>query len=136
MDMTMRESTAGQTVIEREIGELIHRDVADLRKRSTDESDAANDISLLLRRMSVGSIHEIDALISELKVTRERLVIESERVHRELNDYAALSRSAMHATKIIAESLVHSSQIADSPGIAEEADEAYPHVVADTIAPS
>ena len=58
------------------------------------------------------------ALISELKITREKLVIEGERVHRELADYAALSQSAVQATKIIVESLNHSKQVADSPSIA------------------
>ena len=120
MDMLMLESIDEQAVIEREIEELVHRDVAESRKQTNNGKNAADDIGSLLQKISACAVHEIDSLISELKITRERLVIEGERVHRTVTDYAALSQSAMQATKIIVESLNHSTQIADSPSIAED----------------
>lgn len=125
MAITMLDSTAEQGEIEREIGELVHHDVVDARNHIEvdnleHDNGAAADPGSLLQRIAAGAVHEIDVLISELQITRERLVVEAERVHRELADYAALSQSAMQATKLIAKSLHHSKQIADAPSIASE----------------
>jgi len=106
-----------QEMFEREFGELVHRDVAD-RKKADHDKRLTGDIGSLLDEISYAAVLEIDTLISELKITRERLVIEGERVHRELADYAALSHSTIQATRIIADSLNHSKQLDDSPSIA------------------
>lgn len=120
MDVLMDESTAEHALIEMEIEELVHRDIVDLRNQARNDSKAtADDIGSLLNSISSSAVHEIDALISELKITRERLVIEAERVHREVADYAALNQSAIDATRLIVESLNHSRHVADSPSIAE-----------------
>jgi hypothetical protein len=119
MDVLMDDPTVEQTPIEMEIEELVHRDVADLRKQARNDNRPADDIGSLLSEISSTAVHEIDALIGELKIIRERLVIEAERVHREVADYAALNQSAIQATRSIVESLNHSKHIADSPSIAE-----------------
>jgi len=113
------EPTAEQALIEMEIEELVHRDFVDPRKQTNNDNKAADDIGSLLNAISSSAVHEIDSLISELKITRERLVIEAERVHREVADYAALNQSAIDATRLIVESLNHSRHVADSTSIAE-----------------
>jgi hypothetical protein len=67
----------------------------------------ADNIRSLLRRVSLNSVQEIDRLIDELNLLRDKLQQESERVRREIVGYASLSVAAMQSTKIIAESLNH-----------------------------
>jgi hypothetical protein len=50
---------------------------------------------------------EIDNLIVELQMQREKLLSESARVQRDIVEFARLSQSTMQSTKIIAESLVY-----------------------------
>jgi hypothetical protein len=115
MDALMNDFAAEQEMFEREFGELVHQD---LRKQAEQANKPGGEIGSLLEEISSAAVHEIDTLISELRVTRERLVIEGERVHRELAGYAALSHSTIQATRIIADSLNHSKQLDDSPSIA------------------
>jgi hypothetical protein len=65
----------------------------------------AGNISSLLQRVSASSLQEIDALINDLKVMREKLHEDGRRVHRQIVQYASLSQSAMQSTKAITESL-------------------------------
>jgi hypothetical protein len=64
-------------------------------------------------------VHEIDRLIEELQMLRERLHLEGERVHRNIVEYATLSQAAMQSTKIIAESLTLWKKVPDAPSISE-----------------
>jgi hypothetical protein len=88
-----------------DIPEFIRRDV-DV-PRANDSEMVGNNLSSLLQRVSVNSVHEIDRLIGELRVLSERLQQDSERIQREVVEYASLSTAAMQSTKIIAESLTH-----------------------------
>jgi hypothetical protein len=65
----------------------------------------AGNISSLLQRVSASSLQEIDALINDLKVMREKLHEDGRRVHRQIVQYASLSQSAMQSTRAITESL-------------------------------
>jgi hypothetical protein len=65
----------------------------------------AGNIGSLLQRVSASSLQEIDALISELKVMREKLHEDGRRVHRQIVQYASLSQTAMQSTRAISESL-------------------------------
>jgi len=64
-----------------------------------------SDINDLIRRVSGGSMEEIDKVIQELQSVREMLRSEGERVTREISGYASLNAAAMTAIKIIAESM-------------------------------
>ena len=76
--------------------------------RQTDgESEAATrNLADLLRRVSANSTGEIDALISELRLLREKLLADSQRLERDVVDYASLSQSVIEMTKIITDSML------------------------------
>jgi hypothetical protein len=100
--------------VEGEIREFVRRDGAVLRRAPDSDGElVANNIGMLLQRVSGSSVHEIDRLISELQSLRELLQTEGTRVQRELAEYAHLSQSAMQSTKIIAESLAQWKNVGD-----------------------
>jgi hypothetical protein len=107
--------------VEGEIREFV-RDVAGRRRHTeNDGTMVADNISSLLQRVSASSVQEIDRLISELKILRDRLQDEGARVQREIVEYASLNQAAMQSTKVIAESLSHWKRIPDAPSIDEGA---------------
>jgi chemotaxis protein histidine kinase CheA len=108
--------------VEGEIREFVRRDVAGQRRPPDDDGKmVADNISSLLQRVSVSSVQEIDRLIGDLQVLRNRLHEEGERVQREIVEYATLSQAAMQSTKIIAESLTHWKRVPDAPSLGEGA---------------
>ena len=120
MSTLLREALV-DNAIEEDIVKLVRRDVMGLRVVSTDGHLVKDDINInsLLRQTSVGAIQEIDYLIRELQTSRERLLIESERVEREIFEYATLNHSVLQATALIAERLTR-SHVPDAPSIADE----------------
>ena len=92
---------SSEGAIESEIGEFVRRDVAP--RQSPD--GAHDNITTLLQRVGGASVQEIDRLIAELQTLRQLLHSEGVRVQREIIEYAQLSQSAMHSTRIINESL-------------------------------
>jgi hypothetical protein len=95
--------------VEGGIRELVSRDVAEPRRqiadRSNDSESVINNLGLLLQRVSLNSVNEIDELIAELKMLREQLQHDGERMAREIVGYASLSQAAMQSTKILSEGL-------------------------------
>ena len=95
--------------VEGGIRELVSRDVAEPRRQianhGNDSESVINNLGLLLQRVSVNSVNEIDELISELKMLREQLQHDGERMAREIVGYASLSQAAMQSTKILTDSL-------------------------------
>jgi hypothetical protein len=107
--------------VEGEIREFVRRDVSTLRRSPESDSElVANNIGTLLQRVAGTSVQEIDRLISELKMLREMLQNESQRVQREIVEYATLSQAAMQSTKIITESLTHWKKVPDAPSMRPE----------------
>jgi hypothetical protein len=53
-------------------------------------------------------------IIDELNILKQRLLHDSERVQREITEYATLSQAAMQSTRIIAESLGHFRKASDT----------------------
>jgi hypothetical protein len=101
--------------VEGEIREFVRRDGAMLRRAPDSDGElVANNIGMLLQRVSGSSVHEIDRLITELQTLRELLESEGVRVQREIAEYAHLSQSAMQSTKIIAESLAQWKNVGDT----------------------
>ena len=103
------ESQSGSaSQVEGELGELIRRDVAQLRRPQLVEppGDAAvSQVNTLIDRVSGASVREIEKLIAELESLRDFLQTEGQRVQREISGYAQLSQSAMSSTKIMVESV-------------------------------
>jgi hypothetical protein len=95
--------------VEGGIRELVSRDVAEPRRQianhGNDSESVINNLGLLLQRVSLNSVNEIDELISELKMLREQLQHDGDRMAREIVGYASLSQAAMQSTKILTDSL-------------------------------
>jgi chemotaxis protein histidine kinase CheA len=108
------------TEIEGNIRELVRRDTTALRQPGTDGEVAANNLSSLLRRVSANSTREIENLISELRVLRDKLQTDGSRVERDIVEYAALSQSVAQLTKIIADGVTQVKKVPDAPSISEE----------------
>lgn len=102
--------TQTATGFEGEIREFVRRDVAFLRRQRNDAEPApepvADNLNVLIRRVSGASMEEIDRVILELQGVREMLRSEGERVGREIAGYASLSHAAMTAMKVIGDSLM------------------------------
>jgi hypothetical protein len=109
--------------MEGEIREFVRRDrdrdrePASPRRDAGREADSdlvANNINALIQRVAGTSVQEIDRLIAELQILRDRLHSEGNRVQREIAEYARLSQSAMQSTKIIADGLSNWKSAADA----------------------
>ena len=103
--------------IEGNIRELVRRDTSAFRQVETDSEMAANNLSTLLRRVSGNSAREIDNLIGELSTLRDKLQADSDRVERDIVEYAQLSQSVLALTKIIAEGVTQVKKVTDAPSI-------------------
>ena len=103
--------------IEGNIRELVRRDTSAFRQVETDSEMAANNLSTLLRRVSGNSAREIDNLIGELRTLRDKLQADSDRVERDIVEYAQLSQSVLALTKIIAEGVTQVKKVPDAPSI-------------------
>jgi hypothetical protein len=103
--------------IEGNIRELVRRDTNAFRQVESDGEMAANNLSSLLRRVSGNSAREIDNLIGELQVLRDKLQADSDRVERDIVEYAQLSQSVLQLTKIIAEGVTQVKKVPDAPSI-------------------
>jgi len=96
--------------VEGDIRELISRDVIEQRRNvpvSNDSETVVINLGMLLQRVSLTSVQEIDDLINELKELRDHLQHNGERMAREIVGYANLSQTAMQSTKILSESLTN-----------------------------
>jgi hypothetical protein len=103
--------------VEGEIREFVRREVATNPGRQPEnESElVANNLNSLLQRVNSTSVQEIDKLITELQMLRDKLQSEAARVQREIVEYATLSQAALQSTKIIAESLIQWKKASDAP---------------------
>jgi hypothetical protein len=112
--MTSSEQIAGgdptTNEFEGEIREFVRKDVAPWRKRpdrvdASADTQAADNVSMLVQRVAGASMSEIDNVIEELRTMREYLRSEGERVQREIAGYATVSQTAAASMKVIAESM-------------------------------
>jgi hypothetical protein len=82
------------------------RDTAAFRpSESLDGGTTANDLGNLLDRVSGTSTKEIDNLIDDLQTLRKKLQADSNRIQRDIAEYASLSQSVMQLTKIVSDSV-------------------------------
>jgi hypothetical protein len=99
---------ASATQIEGQLDKLIRRDVATLRKpqQISDDGDAGvSRVCSVIGRISAASVKEIEKLVAELQNLRDFVQSESQRVQREITDYAQLTESSTSSTKIMLESV-------------------------------
>ena len=88
--------------VEGEIREFVHREVIEFRQhQDSDGKMVADNLSSLLQRVSMNSVQELDCLIGELQMLRDRLQHEGERMRREILDYASLNQAAIQSAKSI-----------------------------------
>jgi len=93
--------------VERDIRKLISRDVVEARRHlpNNDSGTVVNNLGMLLQRVSLNSVYEIDDLIGKLKMLRQQLQDDGDRMAREIVGYASLSQTAMESTQLLADSL-------------------------------
>ena len=91
------------------------RDSAAFRQSENNDGEmTASNLSTLLGRVSGTSTREIDNLIGELQALRKKLQTNSNRLQRDIADYASLSQSVMQLTKIVSDSV---KKLPDAPDV-------------------
>ena len=107
--------------LEGEIREFVSRDVvSNVGRRPENESElVASNINSVLERVTATSVQEIDALISELELSRDMLHSEAARVQREIVQYSTLIQGALHSTKVIAESLTQWKKVPEAQTLSD-----------------
>ncbi len=105
----------GEAEIEGKIHELVRRDGQVIRRADGDNEVASGNLGNLVRRVSVNSAGEIDNLIRELQLLRDKLVADGQRVEREIVEYAGLSQSVIDMTRIISESMTQVKRLPTAP---------------------
>ena len=85
------------------------------RAAESEDQMPTENLSDLLGRVSKNSTGEIDSLIGEFERLRGKLQTDSERIQREIEEYAALSQQVMQLTKTISESVEKVRASVDRP---------------------
>ena len=102
------QTAAVASEFEGEVREFVRRDVSfrqRVRPQAAGSDAAADNLNGLIQRVSSASAEEIDRVIADLQVLRDQLRAESERVQREISNYAGMSQAAMSSMRVIADSL-------------------------------
>src|SRR5262245_66277063 len=86
--------------VEGGIRDLVSRDVAEPRRQiaNGDSETVINNLGLLLQRVSMNSVNEIDELIRELKMLRDQMQHDDERMARDYMVYAILIQNEIQST--------------------------------------
>jgi len=79
-----------------------HNFVCD-EKSPTHQAVASNPS--LIKRVTANSVQELDDVIADLKMLREKLDGDAARMRRELAEFAAFGESTLQSMKVISESL-------------------------------
>lgn len=64
-----------------------------------------DDVNVYLRRVSTTSADEIDALVGDLQLLREKLLADGNRIEQDIVDFVGLGTSVVKLTGIISESV-------------------------------
>jgi len=108
-------SEQSEQQLEAEIRELAPRDSSHTSQINNDVQLATNNLDALMRRMSLTSTREIDRLISELKILRDKISSDGDRVERQLADYAEFNQSVIQLTNIISDGMTHLKKVTVLP---------------------
>ena len=71
----------------------------------TDNQAEASDLASLIKQITASSVQELDDVIADLEMLREKLEGDAARVRRELAEFAAFGESTLQSMKVISESL-------------------------------
>jgi hypothetical protein len=85
--------------IEGSMRDLVRRESGTIRRTDDSSEQSTNNLSTLLRQVSVDSTREIDRLIDDLKNLREKLEDDGNRVQREIVGYVSLNQSVIQPDK-------------------------------------
>jgi hypothetical protein len=94
-----------ETDIERNVHELKHAGATFRQTENSNVEMAVNNLATLLDWVSDVSTREIDNLIGELRVLREKLEADRDRIQGDVAEYAALSQAVMRLTANISDSV-------------------------------
>lgn len=75
----------------------------------------ADSVTKYLQRTSAVSCSELDALISEMRRLREKLVADGGRIERGVAEFAALNQAVVRLTEVVSDSVAHIK----APGLAK-----------------
>jgi hypothetical protein len=90
--------------VEGEIVDLVSREVVQPhRQLANDGGEVADNLGMLVQRVSFNSVEEIDRLIADLEMLRDRLRQESERMASAIVEYAGVAPVVSQSSKIVAE---------------------------------
>jgi hypothetical protein len=106
--------------IEGNIRELVRQQGGAIRQTDPVGEQATSELSSLLRQVSLHSTREVDRLIEDLKLLREKLEAQGNRVQRDIVEYASLSQSVVQLTKIVSDGMTHVKRVPDAPTITSE----------------
>jgi len=100
---------AAATELASEISDIVRADAFVRRERwqASDSEAAVENASSLICRISSAMLNEIDRAISELQSMQDVVRCESERVEREITNYASMGQTTMASIKILADGLAH-----------------------------
>jgi DNA-nicking Smr family endonuclease len=103
------------TDIETNVREL-KRAGALFRQNENDNAEmaAANDLATLLDRVSAVTTQEIETLVGELRLLRDKLETDRQRIQGDVAKYAELSQAVKRVTANISDSVV---SLPSAPGI-------------------
>ena len=91
--------------IGRNIHELKRTDPASLHQGNAKEESSADDLGILLRRITERSTREVENLIDELHSLREKLEADGDLIERAIARHSELSQGAMQLTTMIADNV-------------------------------
>ena len=78
---------------------------ASRQDESSDGQTSANNLGLLVRRVSESSTRQIENLVGELKTLSNKLRTDGNRIQRDIEEYAVLNQQVMQLTSIIFDSV-------------------------------
>jgi hypothetical protein len=70
-----------------------------------DDQTSANNLGILLRRVSASSTRQIENLVGELQTLGKKLHTDGDRIQRDIEEYAELNQQVMQLTAIIFDSV-------------------------------
>jgi len=85
-----------------------------MRSENGDDEMSANNLGILLRRVTEVSTREIENLIDELHRLRKKLETDHDHIQSDIVDCAELSQGAIQLTTIMADSV---KTLRSAPGI-------------------
>ena len=88
---------------EERVRKFDQHDIGPSDRAESDSGITAVNLDTFMRRMSADSVREVDSLIKQLQVLREKLVGDGKRVERRIVDYTAMGHSVSQLTKIVSD---------------------------------